>query len=57
VNPNREPRTVTVTLDKRAGAFSRGRDVSQGDAKVSVTGNNIQLTVADRDAAVVLLEP
>ena len=57
VNPNREPRTVTVTLDKRAGAFSRGRDVSQGDAKVSVNGSNVQLTVADRDAAVVLLEP
>ena len=52
VNPTRTPRTVAVSL---ADSFKTGRDVWR-QAKPQVTGQTIELTVSDRDAAIVRLE-
>lgn len=58
VNPSRTPRTIAVTLDAvRAGSFSRGQDLWQtGTPAVKLAGNVVQLTVQDRNVAVVRLE-
>lgn len=57
VNPGRAERAVTVTLDPaRAGTFGRAQELWQkGTPTVKIAGNQIQLTVQDRNAAVVRL--
>lgn len=57
VNPGREPRTVTVTLDpSRAGTFTGGQEMWQlATPAVTVSKNQVRLTVQDRNAAVIRL--
>ena len=57
VNPGRAERAVTVTLDPaRAGTFGRAQELWQkGTPAVKIAGNQIQLTVQDRNAAVIRL--
>lgn len=57
INPNREQRKVTVTLDQATGKFSKGIDVSpRGAASIKVDGVTVALTIEDRNAAIVRLE-
>ncbi len=58
VNPGRTPRTLSVSLDAtRTGVFNRGQDLWQtGTPAVKISGNQIQLTVEDRNVAVIRLE-
>ena len=54
VNPTRTPRTVKITLPS---AFQRATEMWQeGSASPAVSGNELSVTVGDRDAAVVRLE-
>ncbi|MCX6606923.1 MAG: beta-galactosidase [Acidobacteria bacterium] len=54
VNPTRSPRTVTITLDT---AVSRTQELWQkGSPAVKINGNKLELTVQDRNAAVLRLE-
>lgn len=55
VNPAREPRSVRVQLDSRAGTFSHGLDLWQSTTP-TVTGQTVELTVGDRNVAVVKLD-
>jgi len=58
INPGRSPKTITVTLDSsRAGSFSTARELWQKDTPpVKIAGNQLQLTVQDRNAAVIKFE-
>lgn len=56
VNPTREPKNVSVRIQKEAGTFSRGTDLWQTANKVTVQGGSIQVTVDDRSAAIIRLD-
>ncbi len=53
VNPQRSPKTVTIRLN--AGPVRTAKDVWGGNS-AAVDGNKIQITIPDRDAAVLKLE-
>jgi beta-galactosidase len=54
INPGRTPRAVTITLKS---PFTKGQEIWQtGTPAVKVTGNQVSLTVQDRNCAVVRLE-
>ena len=58
VNPTREPRTVTVTLDARAGKYAAAQELWQtGVDAPAVSGSQVKVTVSDRNVAVVRLQP
>jgi beta-galactosidase len=58
VNPSREPRVATVTLDARAGDFRSARELWQtGQPDPVVSGSQVRVSVADRNVAVVRLDP
>ncbi|MBK5293098.1 MAG: beta-galactosidase [Acidobacteriia bacterium] len=57
INPGGQPRTVTVTLENRAGAFVGGRNLWQPSAGVRIQGDKVEVAVEDRSAAVIRLEP
>lgn len=57
VNPTRQPRTVTVNLDESFGPFSRAQDLWQTNRSPQAKGRTVELTVEDRNVAVVHLQP
>ncbi len=56
VNPTRLARSVNVKLDDRFGSFSRVRDLWQRSQTPKVNGHTVELTVEDRNVAVLKLE-
>ncbi len=54
VNPTRTERHATVSLAPHLGAFASGEDL-WGGRRVAVSERKIELTVGDRDVAVILL--
>jgi beta-galactosidase len=57
VNPTRQLRTVTVNLEDRFGPFSRAEDLWQKDGSPQAKGRTVELTVEDRNVAVLQLHP
>jgi beta-galactosidase len=57
VNPTRQARTVTVSLEKGGPSFSRVHDVWDHGAKVKLERGALELTVDERNAAIVRLDP
>ena len=57
VNPTREPKTLVVNVDKNVAAFSGVHDVWQSGAKVKLERGSLELTVDDRNAAILRLAP
>jgi len=55
VNPTRQPRPVGVSLSARAGHFTQAHDIWQ-DQPVKVTGSLVEITVGERNAAVIRLQ-
>ncbi|MEJ7609108.1 MAG: hypothetical protein WKF37_23260 [Bryobacteraceae bacterium] len=57
LNPSRTPQKVTVRLQPELGAFSRASDLWQPANPVRLKGLDVDLTVGDRNAAVIQLMP
>lgn len=55
VNPTRQPRPVGVSLSARAGHFTQAHDIWL-DQPVKVTGSLVEVTVGERNAAVIRLQ-
>jgi beta-galactosidase len=53
-NPARESRTVTIKLAKSAGKFESGKDL-WGNQAVKLQGQEVTVSVGERDAAVIAL--
>ncbi len=56
VNPTRAAKTVTITLDDRLGLFSRARELWQHSAAARIAGRTLEVSVEDRNVAVLQLE-
>ena len=57
LNPTRQPRTATVTMERSAASFSSAQDVWKRGAKVKVERGALELTIDERNAAIVRLDP
>ena len=55
VNATRQPRPTGVSLSARAGHFTQAHDIWQ-DQPVKVTGSLVEITVGERNAAVIRLQ-
>lgn len=56
VNPTRQARTVTLILEDRFGPFARVRDLWQQGGNAKVSGRVIEVSVEDRNVAVLRLD-
>ena len=57
LNPTRQPRTATVTMERSAASFSSAQDVWMRGAKVKVERGALELTIDERNAAILRLDP
>jgi beta-galactosidase len=57
LNPSRSPQKVSIRLDRETGPFTRGRDTWQKSNAVKITGQQVEVSVEDRNAAVIELLP
>jgi beta-galactosidase len=56
VNPTRQARTVTLTLEDHFGPFSRVRELWQQGGNAKVSGRVVEVSVEDRNVAVLRLD-
>lgn len=57
LNPTRQSHTVSVTLEKSAPSFSKVQDIWARGAKVKLERGALEVTINDRNAAIVRLDP
>ena len=55
INPTRKSRSAVISMSRSLGQFQSATDLWQGQ-KVLLKGSDIEITVADRDAAVIRLQ-